>query len=466
MASDHTNSFRVALCVSGGIAAYKAAEVLRGLQQAGCEVRVCMTARATEFISPLTFRALSGAHVITNDYAPDNPDPIAHITFSQSVDLMLVAPATANIIAKFANGIADDFLTSTYLAANAPVAVAPAMNTTMWEHAATHRNLARLRADGVHIIEPDAGEMACGTTGAGRLAEPERIVRAAMNILRAENQASSQTSTGEQDSQLAHKRNLQGERVLITAGGTREAIDPVRFISNHSSGRMGFALAERAAARGADVTLIAGTTSAPLPSHNSIRTLHATTAAQMHAAVVSDIERATIFIAAAAIADYRPSKVAQEKIKKMGEPLTLTLEPTTDILAEVAHKRRHKGLLVIGFAAESRDLIRHATEKLTRKNLDLIVANDITQPGAGFNAETNIVTLINSITRTPHALPLLSKHETAERILDEIMLLRQTHLRQNANSVAAPTIAQELSQAAQTKETFATKDLHTSPPIT
>jgi phosphopantothenoylcysteine decarboxylase/phosphopantothenate--cysteine ligase len=228
VASDYTNSFRIALCVSGGIAAYKAAEVLRGLQQAGCEVRVCMSARATEFISPLTFRALSGAHVVTNDYAPDNPDPIAHITFSQSIDLLLVAPATANIIAKFANGIADDFLSSTYLAANAPVAVAPAMNTTMWEHPATTRNLERLRADGVHIIEPDAGEMACGTIGAGRLAEPARIVAAAMDILRSKGRASSASVSSAQD--------LAGERILITAGGTREAIDPVRFISNHSQG--------------------------------------------------------------------------------------------------------------------------------------------------------------------------------------------------------------------------------------
>lgn len=464
MASDHTNSFRVALCVSGGIAAYKAAEVLRGLQQEGCEVRVCMTARATEFISPLTFRALSGAHVITNDYAPDNPDPIAHITFSQSVDLMLVAPATANVLAKFANGIADDFLTSTYLAANAPVAVAPAMNTTMWEHRATRRNLDRLRADGVHIIEPDAGEMACGTIGAGRLAEPARIVRAAMNILsRGTMQMPSEHSADKGDSPA---NDLEGERILITAGGTREAIDPVRFISNHSSGRMGFALAERAAARGAEVTLITGTISAPLPAHASIRTAHVTTAAQMHAAVMCEIQHATVFIAAAAVADYRPVQPAQEKIKKTEKTLTLTLEPTTDILAEVARERRHKGLLVIGFAAESRDLIAHAAEKLTRKNLDLIVANDVTQIGAGFDSETNIVTLINSISHTPHPLPLLSKHETAERILDEITLLRQPHSRADASSVTMPTATHELSQPAQTKETFAMNERHTSPPTT
>lgn len=263
--------YHVALGVAGGIAAYKAAEVLRGLQKAGCDVRVCMTARATEFIRPLTFRALSGAHVVTDDYAPDNPDPIAHITFSQTIDLLVVAPATANLLAKFANGIADDFLTSTYLAATAPVVVAPAMNTTMWRHPATTRNVERLRADGVHIVEPEAGMMACGTTGPGRLAEPSVIVRAALEILnRSENQ---------------HALDLTNERVLITAGGTREAIDPVRFISNRSSGRMGFALAEAAAARGAQVTLIAGTTSTHEPAHENIKIERVTSAAEMHRTV-------------------------------------------------------------------------------------------------------------------------------------------------------------------------------------
>src|SRR2546423_2590737 len=228
---------RVALGVTGGIAAYKAAEILRGLQRAGCVVRVCMTKRACEFVTPLTFRALSGSHVIVDDYAPDNPDPIAHITFSQSVDLFLIAPATASIIAKFANGIADDFLSSTYLASTAPVIIAPAMNTTMWQHPATRRNLETLRADGVHIIEPDSGEMACGTFGPGRLSEPEIIVSATLEILG----KSGKTVT----------RDLAGEKVLITAGATREAIDPVRFISNRSSGRMGFALAEAAQRRGA-----------------------------------------------------------------------------------------------------------------------------------------------------------------------------------------------------------------------
>src|SRR6185369_12516178 len=221
---------RVALGVSGGIAAYKAVEILRGLQRAGCSVRVAMTQRACEFVRPLTFRALSGSHVVVDDYAPENPDPIAHITFSQTVDLLLVAPATANIIAKFAHGIADDFLTSTYLACTSPILVAPAMNTTMWEHPATQRNVEQLRRDGVYFVEPDAGEMACGTIGPGRLSEPERIVNVALEILAGSD----------------HSKDLAGERFLITVGATREEIDPVRFISNRSSGKMGFALAEAA----------------------------------------------------------------------------------------------------------------------------------------------------------------------------------------------------------------------------
>jgi phosphopantothenoylcysteine decarboxylase/phosphopantothenate--cysteine ligase len=399
---------RVALGISGGIAAYKAAEILRGLQRAGCTVRVAMTERACEFITPLTFRALSGSHVIVDDYAPDNPDPIAHITFSQSVDLLLIAPATANIIAKFANGIADDFLTSTYLASNAPVIIAPAMNTTMWNHPATQRNLQQLRADGVRIIEPDAGEMACGTFGPGRLSEPERIVAAALEILReAESHAT---------------RDMTGERVLITAGATREELDPVRFLSNRSSGRMGFALAEAARSRGADVTVIAGATSAEPPAN--IQLVRAISAEEMRAVVMKEISDATVFIAAAAVSDYRPAKRANNKIKKSGESLTLVLEPTPDILAEVAAAKQN-GLLVIGFAAETNDVLNHARSKLERKRLDAIIANDITRDGAGFDSETNIVTIITRADDAPLELPLMSKSDAAHRILDEIVRLRR-----------------------------------------
>jgi phosphopantothenoylcysteine decarboxylase/phosphopantothenate--cysteine ligase len=398
---------RVALGVSGGIAAYKAVEVLRGLQRAGCEVRVGMTKRACEFVTPLTFRALSGAHVVVDDYAPDNPDPIAHITFSQTVELFVVAPATANIIAKFANGVADDFLTSTYLASNAPVLVAPAMNTTMLLHPATQRNLARLRADGVRIVEPDAGEMACGTVGPGRLSEPELIVAAALEMLR------------EGDARAA---DLAGERVLITAGGTREEIDPVRFISNHSSGRMGFALAEAARARGAEVTVVAGSTSAQEPC--GVRVVRAVSAAEMREAVMREVATASVFIAAAAVADYRPAERAASKLKKSGGTLTLTLEPTPDILEEVSRTRRD-GLLVVGFAAETDSVVENARAKLERKNLDAVVANDLTQDGAGFDKDTNVITLLARDRERPDTLPLMSKLEAAHRVLDEVTRLRK-----------------------------------------
>jgi phosphopantothenoylcysteine decarboxylase/phosphopantothenate--cysteine ligase len=431
MASDETametTKPRVALGVCGGIAAYKAAEVLRGLQRAGCIVRVAMTPRACEFITPLTFRALSGSHVIVDDYAPDNPDPIAHITFSQTVDLLLIAPATANTIAKFANGIADDFLTSTYLACNAPVIIAPAMNTTMWNHPATQRNLRKLRDDGVGIIEPDAGEMACGTIGPGRLSEPEAIVAAALKVLHESRHVLRESS--QQPAQ-----DLAGERVLITAGATREELDPVRFLSNRSSGKMGFALAEAAAVRGASVIVIAGATTATPPA--SVRLERVESAAEMHAAVMREVNKATIFIAAAAVADYRPAERADTKLKKNGAHLILRLEPTTDILAEVA-KLQRDNLLVIGFAAESIDVIKHAREKLQRKRLDLIVANDITREGAGFDKDTNIVTLLAPDRDAPIELPLMSKLEAAHRILDEIVRLRRLTIA-SSSSVAAP----------------------------
>lgn len=398
---------RVGLGVSGGIAAYKAVEVLRGLQKAGCAVRVALTRHASEFVTPLTFRALSGEHVLVDDYAPDNPDPIAHINFSQNIDLMLIAPATANLLAKFAHGVADDFLTSTYLAATAPVMVAPAMNTTMWEHAATRRNVAQLRADGVRFVMPDAGLMACGTTGPGRLAQPETIVAAALELLNAG----------------TRPRDLTGERILITAGGTREAIDPVRFISNRSSGRMGFALAEAAHARGAEVTVIVGSVSVAPPA--GVRIIKALSAAEMYAAVQNEIAGATIFIAAAAVADYRPAQVAAQKIKKSGAELIIRLEPTMDILAWVG-ANKPQGLLLIGFAAETNNVTGYAQGKLERKNLDAIIANDVTQNGAGFDTETNIVTIITRRQPAPLALPLLTKLEAAHHILDEIARLRQS----------------------------------------
>lgn len=456
---------RVALGVTGGIAAYKAAEVLRGLQRAGCTVRVAMTAHATKLIAPLTFRALSGQHVVVDDYADDNPDPIAHITFSQTVDLFVVAPATANAIAKFANGVADDFITTTYLACTAPVLVAPAMNTTMWEHPATRRNLDRLRADGVHVVEPDAGEMACGTIGPGRLSAPEIIVAAALEILdgkagsfeakrivggasgktpllarlappgggaSARSDAGASTESNGDGPAAAGggtgdgadaARDLAGERILITAGATREEIDPVRFITNHSSGRMGFALAEAARARGAEVTIVAAATTVRPPA--GVRLVSALSAAEMHDAVSREIASSTVFIGAAAVADYRPAERAAQKIKKTGARLRLELERTPDILASVSASR-HEGLLVVGFAAESERVVENAREKLRRKKLDAIVANDITADGAGFGCETNVVTLLAADREAPLALPLMSKREVADKILDEVARLRRS----------------------------------------
>lgn len=406
---------RVALAVTGGIAAYKAIEVLRGLQRAGCEVRVAMSRHACEFVTPLTFRALSGSYVVVDDYAPDNPDPIAHITFSQTVDLFVVAPATANTLAKFANGVADDFVTSTYLACTAPVLVAPAMNTTMLEHPATQRNLEKLRADGVHIIDPDAGEMACGTIGPGRLSHPEKIVAAALNILG--------TAVGETD--------LAGEHILITAGATREPIDPIRFLSNRSSGRMGFAIAQAARARGAGVILVAGVTSVDPPF--DVRLIRTPTAEEMHRAVIDNMSDATIFIGAAAVADYAPAHAAQQKIKKTNSAMQLNLERTPDILGEVARTRRN-GQLIIGFAAETEKLIKHATEKLKHKGLDAIVANDVSTTDSGFDSEKNAVVILFRDKPDVVELPLMSKMEAAHRILDEIVALRSNRQSQQAST--------------------------------
>ena len=418
---------RVGLGVTGGIAAYKAIEVLRGLQRFGCEVRVAMTRHACEFVQPLTFRALSGSYVIVDDYSPDNPDPIAHITFSQTINLFLIAPATANVIAKMANGVADDFVTSTYLACTAPVLIAPAMNTVMWQHAATQRNLQTLREDGVHIIEPDEGEMACKTIGPGRLTEPDRIVSVALTILcesKTQATGTDRASTESMSIQSVEsiKQDLIGERILITAGATREPIDPVRFISNRSSGRMGFALGTAARSRGADVTIVTGIVSVPQPDGMEVIRVESTD--EMRRAVATQVDDATIFIAAAAVSDYRPRERSKTKIKKSEEKLVVALERTPDILGEVARSRRD-GQLIVGFAAETDDLLKHAGEKLTGKDLDAVVANDVSRQGSTFESETNQVVILLRGNPNPIELPLMSKLETAHRILDEVVKLRQ-----------------------------------------
>jgi phosphopantothenoylcysteine decarboxylase / phosphopantothenate---cysteine ligase len=377
-------------------------------------------------VRPLTFMALTDKYVIVDDYDPQNPDPIAHINFSQNIDLLLIVPATANIIAKFATGVADDFLSSTYLASTAPVLIAPAMNTTMWEQPATQRNIERLKSDGVRFVEPVAGELACKTVGTGKLEDVENIVAQALALL-AEPGA---VATGDLTSAPAKSplatasgSDMSGERLLITVGGTREAIDPVRFISNHSSGKMGFAVAEAAAQRGAAVTVVAGQTTVDPPS--GVKVVKAVSAKEMFDAVMKELQTVTGFVGAAAVADYAPANAADSKIKKDGhDSMTLELKKTPDILSEVS-KRRSDGQLVVGFAAETNDVITYAKIKMGKKGLDMVVANDITKEGAGFNTDTNIATII---TRTGDEidLPKMPKRELADRILDEVMRLRNS----------------------------------------
>lgn len=431
-------TFRIGLGVSGGIAAYKAVEVMRSLQKAGCEVSVAMTKHAMEFVQPLTFRALTDKYVVVDDYDPQNPDPIAHINFSQEIDLLLIVPATANIIAKFANGIADDFLSSTYLAANAPVMIAPAMNVSMWENAATQRNIARLEKDGVYFVKPVAGELACKTVGTGKLEDVENIVSQAMSLMRnadrgvrnvtdggfnEANEPNDNAAKGNPHSafRTPHSEDLNGENILITVGGTREAIDPVRFISNHSSGKMGFAVAAAARERGADVTVVAGATTADEPA--GVKIIRAITAEAMHTAVMAELKNATVFIGAAAVADYAPVKAAATKIKKDAkDTMSLELAKTQDILADVS-RSRGDGQIVVGFAAETTDVIEYARSKMEKKGLDMVVANDITAKGAGFNTDTNSATIIIRGEKDIE-LPLMPKREMADKILDEIAKIR------------------------------------------
>ncbi len=402
---------RVGLGVCGGIAAYKAIEVLRLLQKAGCDVSVAMTRHATEFVKPLTFRALTGEYVIVDDYDEANPDPIAHVNFSQNIDLLLIVPATANVLAKFANGIADDFLTSTYLASTAPVLVAPAMNVTMWEKPSTQRNIERLKADDVKFIEPISGELACKTVGTGKLEDVENIAKQAFAILGIRPRSA---STGPQVDDLSN------EHILITVGGTREAIDPVRFISNHSSGKMGFALAEAARDRGAWVTCVTGSVTAEPP--DGVEVVRVESAEQMLNSVMTYLSGATVFVGAAAVADYRPKIVADSKIKKTdADELMLELERTPDILSTVSEVRNSR-MIVVGFAAETNDVEAYARSKMDRKRLDMIVANDVSVAGQGFGAENNSAILLTRDGRIE--LPLQSKREMADRILDAIIEAR------------------------------------------
>jgi phosphopantothenoylcysteine decarboxylase / phosphopantothenate---cysteine ligase len=399
-------SMRVALGVSGGVAGYKAAELVRMLQHEGIDVQVVMTKSAQEFITPLTFAALTGQKVITEMFGTESAganveSAIEHIAVAQRIDLLIVAPATANILAKMARGIADDFLTTLYLATTAPVVVAPAMNVNMWEHAATQENIDALRARGVHVVPPDEGYLACGMTGAGRLASVEAISKEVCFLLGIEH-------------------DLEKETVIVTAGPTCEDLDPVRFLTNRSSGKMGYALAQAASRRGAHVILISGPTRLDPPP--GVEFISVRTSEQMHTAVREHFPRATAVIMAAAVADYRPVAPQAKKMKRGEGRLTLDLEPTPDILASLARTKGDR--VLIGFAAETDHVAEHARAKLESKQADLIVANDVTSEGAGFDHDTNIITLY-SHDGSEKAFPRMPKIDAAHRILDRLLELRR-----------------------------------------
>jgi len=401
---------KVTVGVSGGIAAYKSAELVRDLQKHALDVHVVMTHAAQQFVQPLTFAALTGHKVITGLWAPEGPDEssgagdapsaIEHIDAAQTTDALVIAPATADILAKMAHGIADDFLTTMVLATTAPVIVAPAMNVNMWQHPATQANLEILASRNVRIISPESGYLACGMVGAGRLAENSAIVEAVLGVLH-------------------HRNDLAGETLLITAGGTREALDPVRFLGNRSSGKMGYALADAAQRRGARVILVSAPTALRAPANAEV--VPVVTTEDMRKAVLDRLDQATIVIKAAAVADYRPRVQAGQKLRRSG-PLTLELEPTEDILAEVV-ARRPNGTLIIGFAAETEDALAHGRDKLLRKGADAIILNDVSREGVGFDSDRNAVTFLTR--DRAMELPEMTKRELADRILDEILELRR-----------------------------------------
>jgi phosphopantothenoylcysteine decarboxylase/phosphopantothenate--cysteine ligase len=390
---------RILLGVTGSIAAYKAVELLRELMKREAEVQVVMTEAATRFVAPLTFETLSRQPVLLDMFTLAYESRIGHIAATARADLFVIAPVTANTIAKLAHGLADDFLTNIYLASRCPVLVAPAMDSDMYQHAAVQENLARLRERGIHVVGPASGELASGLVGPGRLVEPAEIVAAIEKL-------------------LAPSGDLAGEMVLVTAGPTREPLDPVRYISNRSSGKMGYAIAEAAARRGARVILVSGPTALDPPREAQVVPVE--TAQEMYDAVLAHLEAVTVVIKAAAVADYRPKQVAREKIKKDERVPEVTLESTPDILAEVG-KRKGRRILV-GFAAETHDLVANARKKLQRKNLDLMVANDVSQPGAGFDADTNLVKILDAKGGVEE-LPLLPKAAVADRILDRVVQL-------------------------------------------
>ena len=397
------NGKHIVLGITGGIAAFKSCEIVRELKKAGARVTAIMTKNACQFITPLTLQTLTGNRVITDMFATPSEFDVYHITLSKEADLLLVAPATANIIAKFANGIADDFLSTFYLAYKGKIFIAPAMNTNMYLHPANKINMEKLSSLGVNFIEPATGELACGDEGVGKLAEVSLIIEKVKKI-------------------LLQKLDLKGEKILITAGGTQEAIDPVRYITNRSSGKMGYALAKMALARGADVTLVSAPTSLPFPP--GAKMINVQSASQMREEVLKNLPESTIIIKAAAVSDFKLKKESYAKIKKdEKESVTLELEKTPDILLEAGKKKGNR--LLVGFAAETGNLVKNAQKKLKEKNCDLIVANDVTQLGAGFVSDTNIVTLIDRKGKV-EKLPKLTKEEVAEKIFDKILKLKKS----------------------------------------
>lgn len=400
---------RIVLGVTGGIAVYKAAELVRELVKSGASVRVVMTENATRFVSPLTFQVLSGQVVFTDMFKQDVYD-INHISLTEDASLMVIAPATANVIGKIASGIADDLLTTTVMAMESPVLICPAMNSRMYANPIVQANIKRLTEMGYRFVPPGYGELACKTEGEGRLADIPVILEGIKRALT--------------------PQDLVGQRILVTAGPTREAIDPVRFISNHSSGKMGYALAQVATRRGAEVVLVSG--AAHLTPPTGVETVYVSSALEMREAVLTRKDWATVIIKAAAVADYRPATVAKQKIKKTREKMELLLERNPDILAEVARDKGDK--IVVGFAMETEDLIKAAGKKLREKNLDLICANDLTEPGAGFAVDTNRISLIDATGRV-ESLPLMSKEDVAFHILDRVkeMLDGRSKHRQRGN---------------------------------
>lgn len=387
----------ILLAVTGSIAAYKAAALASMLKKLDADVHVIMTKNAEQFISPITFEALTGNKVIDDTFDRDSGYHVAHIAMAAEADLVMIAPASANVIARLACGIADDMLTSTMLACRAPVFVAPAMNTHMFEHPATQANLKRIKELGYRVIEPASGYLACGDTGRGKMPEPEELLDYILQ-------------------ELACEKDMEGRRVLITAGPTRESIDPVRYITNHSTGKMGYALAENAIRRGAQVTLVTGPVNLPRPRF-AHRVIETTTAEEMYRAVTEAFPEQDIVVMAAAVADYRPASVASEKMKKSDKDLALELERTTDIIASLAERK--EGQFICGFSMETEHLVENSTAKLTKKKLDMIVANNLKVEGAGFGTDTNVVTVI-----TPEGaeeLPIMSKEAVAGAIFDRIL---------------------------------------------